>query len=227
MLPVFMEGEEKNQFRNEIVEIANKVKPDYCINIVLTPNREVGDVYAGEMVKSHQKAAEAMKTYYQTSVVENADIVISNTYPFDSSFYFFSRGYWPMATGKLGSKKVLMVNGSMTQKLYNFKPLPIPLNKRFLWILRKLLIIVKAWNKPKLMWLRFKKYLFVSRPSYWLFCTGQVSKEELKKQFPRALIFDNWDRLLEQLQQNTSGNKDAVKVAIYPYTALQLSALKI
>lgn len=215
------QGQLDNQMQEEIVNIAKTIGLDFSVNVILTPDRDIGGVFVGDMIAAHKEGIGALKAFYQVKVVSDADIVISNSYPFDGSYYFFCRGFWPLTTGKIAGAKVLITNGSMTQKQYRFKDLPQSKIDYLHQVLGKLRSVVKAWRQPGIILLRLRKHFFVRRPGFIMFYTGQASEAELVKQFPCALLFQDWDHLVSKLKAYQL--QRPVKVAIYPYAALELS----
>ncbi len=68
--PANFEGQSKNDFRNEINTIGKMIGIDFIVNVLLTPERKIGELFAGDMIKAHQKGIEtAIKCYSMMAVI--------------------------------------------------------------------------------------------------------------------------------------------------------------
>lgn len=218
--PANYEGQIKNQFRNELVTIAKEIGLEFIINAVLTPEREIGAIVAGNMVEAHNRGVKILEQHYHVDTVKDADVIISNTYPYDGSYYFFSRGFWPLATGKSSSIKIAVVNGSMTKKKYYFKSLAQSKLEYSRQVAQAIFFVLISVYNPRLFMQRLRKLLFLHKPEFILFYTGDANESELKIQFPNAKIIGDWNKVVEVVKKEK--NSEELKVAVYPYASLQL-----
>ncbi|MBM3215533.1 DUF2088 domain-containing protein [Candidatus Poribacteria bacterium] len=81
--------------RQDIEEIARKVGIDFIVNAVLNGDREIIGVFAGDVVDAHRAAADLCKQASLFPMIPDADVVISNAYPFDTNLRYTWRGTWP------------------------------------------------------------------------------------------------------------------------------------
>lgn len=212
------EGQKGTVFRDEINTIAKTIGLDFIINVILTADRKVGRVFAGDMVKAHEAGVQEIEKIYKVKKPESADIVISNTYPFDSSYYFFSRGFWPLSLAKKDAIKILIVNGEMTKKDYKFKVLYQSKTDYIKHVVNSLVFVMQKIFSSSEFFERLNRLFFLRNPDFYLYYTGKADPNELKSQFPNAKIYSNWDLLIKDVQKVAPYAKT---VALYPYAPLQ------
>ena len=70
-----------NQCRQDMIEAARLAGLDFTVQLLLNGERKIIGVYAGDVVEAHEKAAIEANKLYETKLAQNADIVITNTYP--------------------------------------------------------------------------------------------------------------------------------------------------
>lgn len=83
--------------RRDVEEIARKVGVDFIVNAVLNDRREIVGLFAGDVVEAHRAAADFCKQTSLFPLVPEADVVVSNAYPFDTNLRYTWRGTWPFA----------------------------------------------------------------------------------------------------------------------------------
>ncbi len=96
-----------SEMRQDIEEIARRVGIDFIVNAVLNGDREIVGLFCGDIVDAHRAAADHVKQVSLFPTVPNADVVISNAYPFDTNMRYTWRGTWPFAH-HLDALKVLV-----------------------------------------------------------------------------------------------------------------------
>lgn len=214
------QGHVDSPFRLESEEIAAKVGLNYSINIVLTSDRKIGGLFAGDFISAHRAAVEFAKNCYRVDLPESADVVISNSYPFDCSYYFYYRGVWPFYTSKPNAANILIVDGS--QK-YEFIPTPVTTVEHKIQTVKRFANLFKSLLTPKVFALKLKKYLFLRKMNFYIYYTGATTKEALLNQFPNSKPFNNWSELVKEVSKDLNSQK--VLVDVYPYASLQLSKI--
>jgi nickel-dependent lactate racemase len=130
-------GRLENEFRFELEEIAKIVNLDGMINVIINENREITEIFAGDVIDSHKKAVEFYKKLYSVPNPDDADVVIANTYPFDTTLLFSKKGWWPINLSKHESTNILV--GSLHMGLGNHGIQPI-VRTRSEQIRRKLIV---------------------------------------------------------------------------------------
>jgi nickel-dependent lactate racemase len=212
-------GRLDNGFRQESEAIAAAAGLSFIVNVILTPDREIADVFAGEMIAAHRAGVEAARGRYRVPVIADADIVITNTYPFDTSLYFIPRGFWPLATGKRAGSRVVIADGSMGQGYHGFKPPKRTLGSRLRRALGVLRPTVKGWRELRVAVTMLRKLVVRTQLEFLMYAPG-LSHAELAAKFPKARLFHEWDELLQALARRHGDSP--VQVAVYPCAPLQL-----
>jgi lactate racemase len=86
-----------SEMRQDIEEIARRVGIDFIVNAVLNGDREIVGLFCGDLVDAHRAAADYVTQVGLFPAVPEADVVISNTYPFDTNMRYTWRGTWPFS----------------------------------------------------------------------------------------------------------------------------------
>jgi len=208
-----------NAFRQEAEAIAAAAGLEMVVDVILTPAREIAEAFAGDPVAAHREGVRAAAERYRVRVVPNADVVVANAYPFDTSLYFIPRGFWPLATGKRTASRVVVADGSMGQGYHGFQP-----PRQSLWSkARRGLGMLSPTAKGASEWrvaATMLRKLFVRRQLEFLMCCPGLSEQELAAKYPKARLFRKWEELLPVLEQRHL--RGPVKVAVYPCASLQL-----
>ncbi len=78
---------ENNPMRQDIEEACGKLSgTTFIINTILNPKLEIVDIVAGDPVAAHRKGIALAREMYGVEIQEQADVVISNSYPLDVNF---------------------------------------------------------------------------------------------------------------------------------------------
>lgn len=59
---------------------------DFIVNVVLNQDMQAADLFAGHFVQAHRAACARACEVYETRLVENADILVLNTFPKDTEY---------------------------------------------------------------------------------------------------------------------------------------------
>jgi lactate racemase len=206
------------EFRRELEEISRSVGLDWVVNVVLNQRRDIAAVFAGDPVAAHRRAVERAKELYTVDPLRDADIVVSDFYPFDANLQFaHDRGMWPLFTvGRKASRVVLAAcpGGVGTHELF-------PVSED---LLRKVYRRLKMVRLTDVMELVIKLGRFRSmlreRGFQVLVLSPHLKPEEVRTVFPRGRHFVKWDHLLESLKRRYPRGK--VRVAVYRCAPLLL-----
>ncbi|MDP6453690.1 MAG: lactate racemase domain-containing protein, partial [SAR202 cluster bacterium] len=82
---------EGNVFRADLENAARLAGLHFKVDAVLNNRREVVGLFAGDLVEEHRAGAELARELYTTETVEDADILITNSYPDESQL---GRAFW-------------------------------------------------------------------------------------------------------------------------------------
>lgn len=85
-------GDVNNPCRRGIEEVARKVGLRFIINVVMTPEGEVVDIFSGEFVKAHRAGARISQRVYGVKIPELADIVLVSSCPSDIDYWQADKG---------------------------------------------------------------------------------------------------------------------------------------
>ena len=84
------------ELRRDMVAVARTVGLDFIANVVLNRERRISGLFAGDLVLAHERGIESARMMYEASLIPEADVVIADMYPFDTSWQFaHDRGLWP------------------------------------------------------------------------------------------------------------------------------------
>jgi nickel-dependent lactate racemase len=206
------------EFRRELEEISRNIGLDWVINVVLNQRRDIAAVFAGDPVVAHRRAVERAKELCTVDPLRDADVVVSDFYPFDANLQFArDRGMWPLFTvGRKASRVVLAAcpGGVGTHELF-------PVSEG---LLRKVSRRLKTVRPSDITELAIKLGRFRSmlreRGFQVLVLSPHLKPEEVRTVFPRGRHFMKWEHLIEALMgRHPRGN---VRVAVYRCAPLLL-----
>lgn len=75
---------EKNEWRDDLEEIAQIAKLDFIVHSVVNSQREIAGVFAGDPKKAHRAGIKFARDVYRTILPEPVDVVVVNAYPKDT-----------------------------------------------------------------------------------------------------------------------------------------------
>jgi nickel-dependent lactate racemase len=216
-----------NEFRHELEEIGRIVGLNGMVNIILGEKRDIIDIRAGNFIESHKQASAIYSKIYCTSAPGDADVVIINTYPFDTTLLFSQKGWWPIHMSKKGATNILI--GSLPMGIGNHGIHPISNNKAEL-ILNKLKVL-KSLTLMKLIEIIIRK-------------VNEKKQNKSKKNDERDVIFyrtkcdrkptinysvfciyESWKDVVGYLKKKYKNKK--LKIVVYAYSPLQFPNLKV
>ena len=216
-------GSLENDIRLEMEELAAKVGLDFIVNVVLNRKREIVDLFVGDKILAHRQGVKFATELYCVNPVEDADIVVLNTYPFDTSLRFASvKGFWPLMYGKNKSSKVVIATCPMGLGYHELTPLSMSLSSRFL---RRLKYIHLKESLHLISRVRALKKILMRRKLELIVLSTGITVEELKTVFPKGRLYTRLDEILGELE---SRHKNLpVKVSVYPCSPLQMPTREV
>jgi len=214
-------GSLENDLRLDIEEVAGKVGLDFIINAVLGQKREIAGLFIGDKILAHREGVKFATELYSVGLERNADIVVSNMYPFDTSLqYVPSRGFWPLLESGGKISKVAIAACPMGLGYHALAPLSRSIKSRFL---NRLKYFNLKEFKFLLSSLRTLKKVLMRQSMEFMMLSQGITKEELKTVFPKAKLFSTWSELLNELE--FCHKNLPVKVTVYPCSPLQMPGL--
>ncbi|QGP92051.1 hypothetical protein MGLY_14070 [Neomoorella glycerini] len=87
-------GQVENEVRQEIDAVARLAGLDLIINSVLSPDGRVAGLVIGDLVAAHRQGAMLSRRIYGVNIPEQADIVITDSYPADIEMWQAAKGIY-------------------------------------------------------------------------------------------------------------------------------------
>lgn len=199
-----------SQFRADIEEVAEKVGLDFSINVLINQNRDISHAFCGHRMLAYREAATVAQKLYSVQPIDDADIVIANVYPFDTSLHFISKGLWPLRYGKNSRTKIIVA--SCPEGL-GYHALSLKSLLGWSGFVRRL----RALSTHDI-------YNFFAhqrkKDAGFFFFSPSLRKHDLKKMYPEAQLFNTWESLIQKLK--SKHNTVPLKVAVYHCAPLQI-----
>lgn len=78
-----------NRVSEDALEVASFVNPDFLINTIVSPERKIAHVFAGNYITAHEEGTKLYNEYYSIEIKELADLTIVSCggYPEDIDLY--------------------------------------------------------------------------------------------------------------------------------------------
>jgi nickel-dependent lactate racemase len=97
-----------NPLHAELLEIATTAGVDFCVNVVLGNERQIGRIFAGDLLYSHLEACSFANRYLTQPRAGLFDVVLTSSagYPLDTTFY-------QAVKGLVGAIDILAPNGTI------------------------------------------------------------------------------------------------------------------
>ncbi len=85
---------DENRIQQEAKEIALMSKPDFMLNVTLNQDKEITNVFAGDIVEAHKAGMQYVKEHSMIECDESFDIVVTTNsgYPLDQNLYQAVKG---------------------------------------------------------------------------------------------------------------------------------------
>ena len=211
-------GSLDTELRQEIEEVAARVGLDFIINVVLNQEREIAGLFAGDKIMAFRHGVEFASATYSVVPIDDADIIISDMYPFDTSLQFVhDRGFWPLMDDNKNSQKIAIAACPMGLGTHGLTSLSTSIWSRFGHRIKyfKVKYIYHFISRIN----NFMKYLKLKRLDFFIISNG-ITTKELERIFPRSKLFSTWDAFLEDL--DSLSKNLPLKVVIYKCSPLLL-----
>jgi nickel-dependent lactate racemase len=204
-------GSIHTELRQDMVAVARKVGLDFIANVTLNQRRQISGLFAGDVVAAHEEGVRAAQRMYGIAMPPQADVVVADMYPFDTSWQFAQdRGLWPVERAASGASRVVIAACPLGLGTHELFPVASPLWSRIARRIRHFRLadldrpFEKAMTVAKLI--RQKQHhLMVLSPG--------LKAKDLKGLFPHAQWFGDWPALQAALRARHG--EGAVTVAVY------------
>lgn len=195
--------------RDASEDVARVLGLDGVVNMVINSRREVAGVFVGDFVQAHRQAARFAQQTYRTAIPEDlrreADLVVVNCYPLDSDPIQTGKALW--ATRYFDHAYTVAINPATDGICYHglFDRVDYA---RFLQ--QRAAQPTSELPEPRL---GSREQLHV-----W---SEHFPALEFPKKHPNAILFREWQPLLEQLVETLPRK---AKVAVFPCSGIQIGA---
>lgn len=98
----------ENDFRRDVTEMAHMMGLETIITLHVDSFLRVVKVTAGDYDRYYRDAAEFSLQRYRAKVAQDADVVIANAYPFDTSLTFMRKGYQALVVAPRSAMKIIV-----------------------------------------------------------------------------------------------------------------------
>lgn len=227
---------EDNPMRQDIEEACGKLSgATFIINTILNPKLEIVDIVAGDPILAHRKGIGLAREMYGVEIHEQADVVITNSYPLDVNFRQTVKG---IANTLFAAKE----NGVLVSfqhcrlgfddiKISLKLPVPVPFVRKMLRVLGKngIHAIAHKFLKRLPPEERFFTYfaLQMMRRNELIIYSEQLKKEmDSGMSFPLA-IEDDCDVLFKKVAGKFGAKKkEKITVHVFPQGGVTYPILK-
>jgi nickel-dependent lactate racemase len=87
-------GKIKNPVKEEIEQVAQRVGLKWILNTIQDGSGRLVQVVAGDPIQAYQKGAKRSSEIYQSKLPQEADIVVADSYPYDSDLWLAAKGIY-------------------------------------------------------------------------------------------------------------------------------------
>lgn len=201
----------ETDFRRDIEEVTRTIGLDFIVNVVLNQERRIAGLFVGDRNMAHQAGVDFATRMYTVRVIEDADIVIADVYPFDCFLTFaYDRGLWSVLGARKDTTTIALAACSMGVGQHELHSLSRSVGER---ITRRLkgFRLKELYNPIR----EFKKvsHFFKKRNLALLVLSQGITRDEIRPIFPHAKLFKDWNELLPVLESRHK--RLPVKVVVY------------
>ncbi len=221
-----------NDFRKDVTEIARMVGLNTMYTLHVNAHLQVVNLMCGDHFRYYPQAAQLSRQRYSAPLPNDADVVIANAYPFDTSFTFMRKGYKPLDCAPEKATRVMIASnheGIGTHGLFQHMKPPRFLSYRMLYrriaVMDPKVIFSKIWKR-----LMFRKRtstnesqnnyaLPINTNQVWIY--RPVTEAEPLLSVEGMTVTTTWDDILRTIERERSSPGTRIKVRIYPCAPLQ------
>lgn len=202
-------------FRHELETYADIAGIDWSINIVLNHDKKIHKLWCGDFRRAFREAAEYAKSRLWVEKSNNADVIISNAYPLDTSLSVEGKSLWPFHDTPKSTRRILIAS-----PVYSDFRIPFCESKReaIMQMIKRLTgasRIKKIYDQIRL-WEEIKKDSNNKwNPEYVYFIPDvQKGVTKIGPVIGSHYAFLSWDSLMNELQASFPEDKK-VSVSLY------------
>lgn len=227
---------ENNPMRQDIEEACGKLSGEtFIINTILNPQLEIVDIVAGDPVAAHRKGILLAKEMYGVEISEQADVVLTNSYPLDVNFRQAVKG---IANTLFAAKENGMIASFQNCPL-GFDDVKLKLKLPFSVSLARKILRVLGKNGVHGLCHKVLKKLPPEERFFAYFAAQMIRRnqlviysEQLKKELNNGASFpvgieNNSKTLFEKISKALhAGKKEKITVNVFPQGGVTYPILK-
>lgn len=228
-----------NDFRRDVSEIAQLIGLNTILNVHIDAFSNIVNVVLGNPSDYYDAAAAFSHDRYVAPATTDADVVIANAYPLDTSFTFMRKGYKPLYVAPKDCVKIMIVgahegigvhglyqhiNPSKLSQLRNFYLRALSMEKKELLqkIARRLLRMFKRTVAEKETNTKEGEKITALPPnSRHLYVWRTDRSGEPIPEIDDVSVFDDWDQLVAAVSREHFGARRSVRAVLYPCAPIQ------
>lgn len=214
-------GSIHTELRQDMLAVARQVGLQFIVNVTLNQHRQICGLFAGDVVAAHEKGVRYAKALYHVPPMPDADVVVADMYPFDTSWQFaHDRGMWPLERAKREASRVVVAACPLGLGTHELFPIANPLWARIGRRIRhfRLADLQRPFEKVKAA-----VHLIQQKQHRLKVLSPGLKPEELKKVFPHAQLFSDWNAIRSGLL--VRHGQGPVKVVVYRCAPLLIPSL--
>jgi len=221
-----------NSFRKDLAEIARMIGLNTIYTVHTNAYLQVVSLMSGDHYAYFPDAARFSRERYFTERPDDADVVIANAYPFDSSFTFMRKAYKALDCAPANATRVMVASnyeGIGTHGLFQHMTPPRFLRYRILY--RRIMTMEPRVILEKIMKrLTFQKRTRAEAPEenyklpvnakrLWVY--RPVENIDALPDIEGITVTSSWDEIMDAISREQSSHGAKLKVRVYPCAALQ------
>lgn len=186
-------GSIHTELRQDMIAVARRAGLDFIANVTLNHRREISSLFAGDVVKAHEEGVRSAQRMYAVPVVPEADVVVADMYPFDTSWQFAQdRGMWPVECVGSQASRVVIAACPLGLGTHELFPVDSPLWSRVARRLKhfRLADLDRPFEK-----LGTIMKLIRQKHHHLMVLSPGLEGKELHTMFPHAQRFGAWPAL--------------------------------
>ena len=186
-------GSIQTELRTDMVAVARKVGLDFIANVTLNQRREINGLFVGDVAQAHEEGVRSAQRMYSVSVLPDADVVVADMYPFDTSWQFAQdRGMWPIERARPGASRVVIAACPLGLGTHELFPVASPLWSR---VVRRLTHFRLADLHQPFEKVRTVVKLLQQKQQQMMVLSPGLKPYDLKSMFPHAQWYGDWATL--------------------------------
>lgn len=222
----------ESSFRRDLNEISQLIGLRTVISVQVNSNREIVRIDSGDPLKYYHEAVKFCNDSFAVSFSDDADVIISNTYPNDLSLTFARlKGFEPFENCKANASKIAVASCDEGIGLHNIFPyINIPSFQKE----KQLLRLLKTFGVKEISRKIFKRVMRkvhstkgkrlnsreqVNNHTVFLYRPGEHTAK-LPSSIPGITQLTKWPEVIQAVQKE-QGTRNSLKVVVYPCAPLQ------